>query len=154
MKIGLKIQNPEYWKSSYFFMKMFQLGMEHTWDTNFEMDINQQILADQFNKMIPDMYSMIQWGINHNENVIKPLGEMTRDGDGGVSVDPMPTDEIEKKLTYDEIKIGIDDILIDQEVDDFIKAHTNKMPNSNYEHIECGHIFFVYDTVANSLTHY
>lgn len=135
-------------------MKMFQLGMEHTWDTAFDMDVNQQVLADQFNKMIPDMYAMVQWGINHEENVVHPTGELTREGDGGVSMEPADEPIVTKKLTYDEIKIGIEDILVDKEVDDYLKAHTVTTANGNFTNIQCGHTFFVYDTELNRLAHY
>ncbi len=154
MKIGVKIRSAEYWKSAHFFMKMFKLGMEHTWDTNFEMDVNQQILADKFNEMIPSMYAMIQWGINNEENVINHPAIFTRVGDNGEFYEEPPNPIVQKKLTEEEIKIGIEDILVDEEVEAYLLAHTVPTPNGNFKNIECGRMFFVYDTVSNDLSYF
>ena len=154
MKIGLRIQSTEYWKSSYFFMKMLKSGMEHTYDTNFNMEINQQILADLFNKMIPEMYSLIHWGINADKDVIPAQNNYAPDGDQGKIIDPEIGDTIINKLTYDEIKIDTGDILIDEEVDAYLKACTVTTPNGGFKNIECGSKFFVYDTYTDTLTHY
>lgn len=154
MKIGLRINSTEYWQSSYYFMKMLKTGMENTYDTNFDMEINQQILADLFNKMIPDMYALIHWGINAEENVISAPRNFVPDGVQGKIVDTLPEDKVIKKLTDDEIKIDTGDILIDEEVDAYLEACTVTTPNGNFKNIECGSKFFVYDTYTDKLTHY
>jgi len=153
MKIGLRIKNTEYWQASYYFMKMLKSGMENTYDTNFNMEINQQILADLFNKMIPDMYSLIHWGINIEKNVIPSPFFSANDVEGEI-VDEIPGDTVYYKLSDDEIKIDTSDILIDDEVDAYLNACTVTTPNGGFKNIECGCKFFVYDTNSDNLTHY
>jgi len=154
MLIGIKIQSEDYWKSTWAFMKMFKQGMENTYDTSFDMEINQQILADQFNKMIPDMYAMIQWGINNEENVERENNKFIPSGDNGELVETEPEPIRYKRLPDEKLFIDTSDILIDQEVIDYMKAHEVKTPNGGFTNVECDNTFFVYDTVSNQLNFY
>lgn len=154
MLIGLKIQSEDYWKSTWAFMKMFKQGMENTYDTSFEMETNQQILADQFNKMIPDMYAMIQWGINNEENVEREGNKFIPSGDNGELLDIEPLPMKYQRLPDEKLFIDTSDILIDEEVIAYKKAHEVKTLNGGFVNVECDNTFFVYDTVSNSLDFY
>jgi len=133
-------------------MQMLRMGMENSYDTSFEFETNQEILAEQFNKMIPDMYALIHWGINAHEDVIEPH-ERTKDGDNGEHEEPEPEPIVKKRLSYDEIKIDTSDILIDEEVTEFLNSHKETTPGGR-EYYTCGLTFFVYDTETDKLTYY